>query len=518
MGADIGELVEKAKIVAEATGRDEADVLEDLLDDGLVNDSNKEKDLVTQLKEAAVLISTVQSINQEVSENTVLNGGENKTEVLVETTLEGDVVDRAIESVQRKVKNIKKLLITLAPLFLLITGGSLEAIGIIDMYGANEVDGGPTMPPCESMWVYDDYSADDGIDKIMVRFSFFDKNNCEMEINGHFILSLYQDDSIYVDELLNVLFMNDIDIEYHFENLEVGDYELRYELHSIECDDGVCEHTDDWTSSHNPTFNFENQECLPETELDAPSLSANGNDLIVDLVFSDLGGCGQDIDIRMDVWNGGQHHTTIDYDEINVYGEYHILANGDTLIRIEGLIELKDIPDGDNWLVKVQYIHIGDSNYESNMVNSNSLKIDEVAEEILGCTNSTALNYDENATVDDDSCEYSPPRCEIILFSIAIQYNNNTSWVQYDLDCGTEPNDQDGYNVSVQFLMSENNTSLNYTIGYHYVKGYVADTQELCLEDITAGKYDFHWIAVWTDDNGENKFLEVNWSDIEITG
>ena len=37
MGADIGELVEKAKIVAEATGRDEADVLEDLLDDGIAN-------------------------------------------------------------------------------------------------------------------------------------------------------------------------------------------------------------------------------------------------------------------------------------------------------------------------------------------------------------------------------------------------------------------------------------------------------------------------------------------------
>ncbi len=516
MGADIGELVEKAKIVAEATGRDEADVLEDLLDDGLVNDSNKEKDLVTQLKEAAVLISTVQSINQEVSENTVLNGGENKTEVLVETTLEGDVVDRAIESVQRKVKNIKKLLITLAPLFLLITGGSLEAIGIIDMYGANEVDGGPTMPPCESMWVYDDYSADDGIDKIMVRFSFFDKNNCEMEINGHFILSLYQDDSIYVDELLNVLFMNDIDIEYHFENLEVGDYELRYELHSIECDDGVCEHTDDWTSPHNPTFNFENQECLPETELDAPSLSANGNDLIVDLVFSDRGGCGQDIEIEMEVWDAGELHDSLDYGEVHS-GVFWIEPEGDSTIKF---FITDDLPDGDDWVVKVRYSHANadDAPYESGWRESNSVVIDEVEDPIYGCMDSEADNHNPEATVDDDSCEYSPPRCEIILFSIAIQYNNNTSWVQYDLDCGTEPNDQDGFNVSVQFWMSENNTTLNYTIGYHYIKGYVADIQELCLENLTAGKYDFHWIAVWTDDDGEQKLLEENWLDIEITG
>ena len=71
---DISELAEKAKIVAEATGRDEADVLSDLLDDGIVNMSNENsgKDLVTQLKEAAELITTVQAINKDVSENSVL--------------------------------------------------------------------------------------------------------------------------------------------------------------------------------------------------------------------------------------------------------------------------------------------------------------------------------------------------------------------------------------------------------------------------------------------------------------
>ena len=140
---DISELVEKAKIVAEATGRDEQEVLADLLDDGIVNLSNEEskgKDLVTQLKEAAELITTVQSINKEVSENKVLNGGENSTEVKVETTLEGDIVDRAIESMQRKSENIKKLIITMTPLFLLATGGGLEALGIIDMMDSEEDD------------------------------------------------------------------------------------------------------------------------------------------------------------------------------------------------------------------------------------------------------------------------------------------------------------------------------------------------------------------------------------------
>ena len=139
--ATIGELRERAKMLAEATGRTEQDVLEDLLDDGLLNESNiSGRDLVTQLKEAAELITTVQSISQEVSENTVLNGGDNKTEVVVETTLEGDIVDRAIESLQNKADNIKKLVITLAPIFLLLTGGSLEMFGVTDFVGSDGAD------------------------------------------------------------------------------------------------------------------------------------------------------------------------------------------------------------------------------------------------------------------------------------------------------------------------------------------------------------------------------------------
>jgi hypothetical protein len=129
-------------VVAEATGRSEEDVMADLLDDGVVNFSNRkeEKNLVEQLKEAAELITTVQAINKEVASNSVLNGGKNKTEVAVETTLEGDIVDRAIESIQRKSERIKKLLVTLTPLLLIITGGSLDALGIIELTGDESND------------------------------------------------------------------------------------------------------------------------------------------------------------------------------------------------------------------------------------------------------------------------------------------------------------------------------------------------------------------------------------------
>ena len=143
---DMDELTERAKVLAEATGRTVEDVMADLLDDGILNESNREKDepkdLITQLKEAAALITTVQEINKEVSENKVLNGGENKTDVKIETTLEGDIVDRAIASAQRKADDLKKLIATLVPVFLLLTGGSLEAFGVIDVLGSDGDDGG----------------------------------------------------------------------------------------------------------------------------------------------------------------------------------------------------------------------------------------------------------------------------------------------------------------------------------------------------------------------------------------
>ena len=445
------ELRGKARLLADATGRDEDDILADLLDDGVLNSSNtsNNKDLVEQLKEAAELISTVQNISKDVSKNTVLNGGENSTEVTVETTLEGDIVDRAIESVHRKVKNIKKIAIILIPIFLLLTGGTLQNMGVftneeqqITEYGAcmnleaenydkdASWDDGSChfeIPPCDTDWRYDDYSTSNLESSIYIRSSFFDANECDYELEGHFIIVLFMNGSSHDGDYINTgTFRNEIQIQSDFLDLEEGEYYWDLEFHTIECDDGTCEHGDEFTSPHKPIFILEAEVilgCIDET-------ANNYNEAAT------------------------QDDDSCEYDP----------------------------------------------------------------EIIEGCTNSTALNYNENATVDNDSCEYPPPRCEIVLFQMAIQYNNNTSWVQYDLDCGTEPNDQDGFNVSVQFWMSENNTSVNHTTGFHYIQGYVADIQELCLENLTAGKYDFHWIAVWTDDDGEQKLLEVNWLDIEITG
>ena len=138
------ELEEKAQIIAEATGRTKEAVLEDLLDDGIVNLSNEE----------AELIATVQNINKQVSDNTVLNGGNNKTEVAVETTLEGDIVDRAIASVERKAEKIRKIAVILAPIMLLLSGG----IGF--EYFLDNDDGGDSGSYDMEIWGCTDYDAD----------------------------------------------------------------------------------------------------------------------------------------------------------------------------------------------------------------------------------------------------------------------------------------------------------------------------------------------------------------------
>lgn len=172
------ELVARAKVLAEATGRDFEDVIADLADDGVLNQSNKENDadLITQLKEAAELMSAVQSINKEVSENTVLNGGDNKTEVNVDTTLEGDVVDRAIASVNRKVVELKKIAIVVIPVILLITGGTMSSM---DIFSSSDTDDEPFEPIMVEYWGCTDWSAMN-----YDEYANMDDGSCEYHIYG----------------------------------------------------------------------------------------------------------------------------------------------------------------------------------------------------------------------------------------------------------------------------------------------------------------------------------------------
>lgn len=635
----IEELREKARLLAEATGRDEEDILADLLDDGILNNSNKTdgKDLVEQLKEAAELISTVQNISKEVSENTVLNGGENATEVKVETTLEGDIVDRAIESVQRKAENLKKIGLTLIPIFLLLTGGTMESFGMIDIFGGDESNGYDD--GCSPEWFYDEYGYSFE-NQLEVRFTFIDYQYCDIEfISGHFIIQLFHEGEMIEDTMIgNQDFTNEVSVEHTYFDLEQGQYHYRVEFHTVDCEDGSCEHGDEYFLPQSQIITIDYQEpelcdaylineqaylLEEDDENDAVKISAD-----VALVQGERNCDSEQFEI---VWR------LYEYNNPSVIKYEHITWESGVVSDPDGADYVHhtwDAVDEGSYEPKVVLLLSGDILDEKQIAHTITIE----AQPIYGCTDSEATNYDSMATDNDGSCEYPPdepceieiqnhyrghvandveqdailvafrvvpsncedelveidvelyqngydanyshwvevsgdaeytdvshtfdgvaignswtPRitaslddevleqvlfwgidvvsqepevCEINLWAINIGTNSTQASVGYDLDCGYEDNDLEGYNVSVQFLVYEigstNNSSAQpivYETRVHYIQGWVEDNRYITLTNFTESNtthYDFYCYFTWIDGEGVSQMIEQKWINREL--
>ncbi len=670
MSIEDKEIEEKAKVIAEATGRTVEAVIEDLKDDGIVNLSNEEKNdknLVEQLKEAAELITTVQAISQEVSENTVLNGGENKTDIKVETTLEGDIVDKAIESLQNKADNIKKLIITLAPVFLLLTGGSMEAFGIIDIFGSDDSDyedddyyevwgctapdaenympdatiddgscwwennngggGGPPHGSCDWSWQDNSYTNDDVPNSLFISASF-SSFQCPHEMNGDFRVIIFKDGEFYDEEIdVNMKFYENQDLGHEFTNLQEGDYTIKFRFNTYDGSNW------DWDSPRN-YFIEDTTECSAFLQNQQAYLVEDDSEqdaitMTVDIAIPSEVGDACDSEQFELTWRL--------YSNNQVQYEEHSWE--------DGWISDSDRADFASFTLD----NIGVGTYEPRII----LKLngDEVidekwvsysitveSQEVYGCTDSEATNYDSSATQNDGSCEYEsgepceveiqnhyrghvaedeeqdailvafrvvpsncegeqieidiqlfqngydanyshwqivsgdvaidishtfdgvavgnswtptiiaslnsdileqvwfwgidiveqePEICEINLFWIDIGTNATHASVGYDLDCGYESNNLEGYNVSIQFLVyevgSSNNSSAQpivYETTLHYIQGWVEDNNYLTLTNFTQSNsthYDFYWYAVWEDGNGEQQVLERKWLNRELS-
>ncbi len=544
------ELKEKAKIIAEGTGRSYESVLEDLLDDGVVNLSNEQRQdgsLVEQLKEAAELIATVQSISNQVSENTVLNGADNKTEVVVESTLEGDLIDRAIDSVQRKADNIKKILLTLAPVFLLLTGGSLEAIGITDFVGSGDDDyeddetyveyggclapdaanydpdaswddgscwwddnngGGGGPPDCSEDWRWDavtiqDFDANgEGFNNdLQIQMTFNDWNKCERHMEGYFSIEIWDEDRGFMwDQYqINNKFHNQYTIDDHHYDLDTGGYAVRVEYHF---EDSYWE---------GPSAYIFMEASDPEPVYGCTDSSANNYD---DKATEDDGSCeyfSSVDDCSVSVENHYRGHENNDPDSTTMIVAFDIVPTDCEDFSIDWSIKLyqegytanytrlgstagqdyitqtfENMPAG-TWIPKIRIVVDGDEKWEANFWN---LEI-----------------------VDSES-----DNCEINLYDIDFATNDTHATVAYDLDCGYG-SESGGYNVSVQFMVIGNES---YEIGYqfnttlHYISGYVQDIHVLTLSDFTHENlthYDFTWLAIWGDENNTN-YMERYWNNI----
>ena len=491
---DISELAEKAKIVAEATGRDEADVLADLLDDGIVNMSNedeKSKDLVTQLKEAAELITTVQSINKEVSENKVLNGGENSTEVKVETTLEGDIVDRAIESIQRKSENIKKLVITLTPLFLLVTGGGLEALGIIDVMGGEEDNwnddgyevwgctapdaenympdathddgscfwddnnGGGGGPPQNCDWRWDDtsYTNDEEPDTLYVLASF-SSPQCPHEMHGDFSMGLIKDGEFLISEDdYGMKFYENQDLGHQFVDLEAGTYRLEFHFHNYETNS-------DWNWQSPRTYVIEEpMECDAFLQnqmvfLDDKDEEQNAVTMTVDIAIpSEIG----------DACDSHQFELTWRlYIDNQVQYEEHSWEDGwisDSDRADFASFTIDDVAVGTydpRIILKLDGDTVIDEKWLSDTIT--------IAEQtVFGCTDSEASNYDESANEDDGSCEYPEP-CDVEIINhyrghVADDAEQDAILVAFRV----VPSNCEGEQIEIDIQLFQNGYDANYS-------------------------------------------------------
>ena len=536
------ELREKAKVIAEATGRSEEKIIEDLLDDGVVNLSNEEKkdaSLVEQLKEAAELIATVQSINKQVSDNTVLNGGNNKTEVAVETTLEGDIVDRAIASVERKAQNIRKIVVIIAPIMLLLTGG----VGL-DFFLDNEDGGGSsweddeyyeiwgctapdaenfnpdatnddgtcywdtTGPPCNSDWRWDavtiqDFDANgEGFNNdLQILMTFNDWNKCNRHMEGHFSVEIWDETRGFMWNQYQITnkFHDQYTIDDHHYDLAAGDYVVSVEYHF----DGSH-----WTGpSALVTMESEPE---PEPIRGCTDSSADNYD---DSATEDDGSCEYPPECAANIDN-----LEVNQDGTEVTVIFYIIQDEGSSCE-NFIVEVVLIPVDDNTNDDISHDEgiSGTSNYFSHTFDD--VPTGDWQVEAMLMSNGEELETELSPWIFVEAEE--PETCEINLYDIAFSTTDTHATVAYDLDCGYGE-ESGGHNVSVQFMVIGNESyemGYQYNTSLHYISGYVEDIHTLTLSNFTHENlthYDFAWFAIWGDENNPN-YIERYWYNLPFT-
>ena len=501
------DLIAKAKLLAEATGRDFKDVLADLEDDGVLNDSNKPKeDLVAQLKEAAELIATVQEINKEVAGNTVLNGGDNKTEVNVETTLEGDIVDRAIESVHRKVQNLKKIAIIIIPVFLLLTGGTMSSMGFFnsddspqDEYydeGHNNEYGGclnydainydsyaswddgscqfdNTPPPCDSQWewILHGELRDENIVWIDARFK--DMNNCNTPMDAQITMTLNKDGQYYDEKSWNNRFDNEWSVGDQFTDLPPGEYDVEIDAQA---------QGSNWHQNVEDDFIIEEQACIPDySSSDSWATTYDNNSLQAHLKIINHNDCESSVGVMVSYYKENEYQDS--YDE--ELGEYEVKgAETEIVIRHDDWTNLGD----GNYSFETRFFPEGQNEECCEM--TPQIQIDTYVEPEPPCQGSASF-YSSSYSIDYNNTNNS---------SLA----NLTVFWDADWSC------QEIHYVEIDIFLKFNNTTIYYfTTGYNLnaQAGYVANHTIADLE--VARTYEL-CLVVWVDRNGWQQDAENN--------
>ena len=136
---------------------------------------------------------------------------------------------------------------------------------------------------------------------------------------------------------------------------------------------------------------------------------------------------------------------------------------------------------------------------------------------VYGCMDDNALNYEENATRDDESCEYTPPPepdgpgCEPILYDVQFLYtdsNNDTVKARFDIDC-TNSGVMEKVTVHYSAWMPDTtpdtgDEAINETSVWAEIEGSATDYYSVSLGNFEAGYYDLYFILL----NSENEVVD----------
>ena len=338
---------ERAKKLAELTGREYKDVLTDLLDDGKLNQSNVDEspDLVEQLKGAAELIATVQNISKDIQDNTVLNGGENETVLEVKTTLEGDVVDRAIASVQRKAENIKKIALIILPVFLLITGGTMSNMGV---FNSDESQQDYENDNCNPDWNwFNSYANLDNENDLVVYGEFNDDAHCNYDMQGMFVFTINKDGAFFDDFTTTETFEGMWSQEHRFTNLPEGEYDVEL---------AFDENGDSWWHWNVEGGHTIESNCITDmASLNSWAEVYDNNSIEVHMQIANYGVCDEEVEIGISVYLETDYQFSLEPNDLGtewIYGsEMTIIIRHD---------DFTNLGDG-NWSFETRFTPLDES-------------------------------------------------------------------------------------------------------------------------------------------------------------
>jgi len=513
------------------------------------SDDTAKRDIIRELKDAAALMDAVKEISKDVDGNKILNGGDNSTEVKVETTLDGDVVDRAIESVQRKAENLRNLITTLIPVFLLLTGGGLEAFGVIDIF-ENEGEISPSNNSCGygidwadwtweddelnvfgNLWTDCETISTDSLETMVVMANGFDSENPTQEwvVGNIDIYDWYQDSNFHIElgdaPDREIVIWVDLFIQDDFDNggIPIAQTQITGVKKPVEIVWGCM---DSNAENYNSQANEDDGSCeyLPEpiqgcTDPDAENYQTEATE--------DDGSCEYPPEepCEVEIANHYRGHMADDEEQDAILIAFRIIPTNCEDEELEIGIELYQNGYGANY---THYLVIaGDDDNDINYIfdgvavgNSWIPKITAfLDDEILEQVNFWGIDVEAQ----------DPKFCEINLFTINIQTNSTNATVGFDLDCGEQPNELQGYNVTVQFLVYTVNQTISQAGGegplqwiteIYYIQGYADDFRYMFLDNFSqenTTRYDFYWYAMWEDGEGNQQLLEEKWLNREVS-